>query len=142
MDFESNTHSLMRQEISEHANDKFYVKLEDTDEMEGLPIHKPTQKVGWLLAAFLSLFCYTVSNYIAGTQKGDIFAGKIANSLSLGVFGIIYTLYMLKTKDGQFVKTYNAICTLLGTKPNGHQNIPFDEVAHQDTLKAIAVSII
>ena len=38
----------------------------------------------------------------SGTQKGDIYAGKVANSLFLGTFAIIYIAYMIYIKDENF----------------------------------------
>jgi hypothetical protein len=52
--------------------------------------------LNWKVAAFISLFCYSVNNYLSGTQKGDVYAGKMANSMSLGVFALISILYKLR----------------------------------------------
>ena len=122
--------------------DKFYVKLQDEGDLYESEDGAPTWRVNWLLSAFLALFWYTGSNYIAGTQKGDIYAGKVANSLCLGMFAIIYTTIMVIRGNEQFTKTITTICTLLGTKRFGDDHELWEEVPRAETLKAICVSFI
>lgn len=92
-------------------------------------------KIGGMLAAFLSLISYTGSNYIAGTQTGDIFAGKVANSLSLGIFGIIYTIIMLKRGDTNFRESILAVTNISGNKQENEED-------KREKQKALAVSMI
>ena len=78
-----------------------YVKMENVEKDEP-EIALPSYKIGWLAAGFVSLLCFTASNYIAGTQSGNIYAGKIANSLTLGLVAAICIVYKLKKGDKDF----------------------------------------
>jgi len=90
-----------------------------------------------MLAAFLSLVSYTGSNYVAGTQTGDIFAGKVANSLSLGVFGIVYIVLMIRSKDHRFLKAFKSVTNIFG---NSHQSFTDEDVT--EIRKALVVSLL
>jgi drug/metabolite transporter (DMT)-like permease len=85
-----------------------YVKIFDEKYDQDVSMPK-VYKMGWLLAGFLSLLCFTASNYIAGTQSGNIYAGKIANSIALGIFAFACIVYKLKTGDKDFVETFDAL---------------------------------
>mmetsp|Transcript_26853 Transcript_26853/g.26778 ORF Transcript_26853/g.26778 Transcript_26853/m.26778 type:complete len:119 (-) Transcript_26853:607-963(-) len=90
-----------------------------------------------MLAAFLSLVSYTGSNYVAGTQTGDIFAGKVANSLSLGVFGIVYIVLMIRSKDQRFLRAFKSVTNIFG---NSHQSFTDEDVT--EIRKALVVSLL
>lgn len=93
--------------------------------------------INGMVAAFMSLIWYTASNYVSGTQSGDVFAGKIANSLSLGLIGIIYTSVMLIKKDEQFVKAFQVLMSIW--KSSRYHN---DDHNHGEVIKALIVSFL
>ena len=85
-----------------------------------------------------------INNYVVGTQHGDIYAGKVANSLSLGLFSFIY--FALKYKKS------GSICNLLCSTPNHinqlKHNLFTSEIQNRKTadlkeiVKAVLVSMI
>ena len=80
---------------------------------------------------------------MAGTQQGDIYAGKVANSLSLGLFAIVYSSYMLYKKDDKFVQTWNALTKIFVAQKFEPQSEHQQKVEQTgDILKAVTVSFI
>lgn len=100
--------------------------------------NKSTWRIGSLTAAFLSLFCFTGTNYVAGTQGGDIFAGKVANSIFLGLFAFVYITYMIYTKNPKFVQTWEEVTKFFGNR-SGNQNSGEEG---REVLKAISLSLL
>jgi len=120
--------------------DDYYIKLEDPEVQVDTNSYSKWQ-VGWLLSAFLACGSYTCSNYISGTQSGDFYAGKVANSLSLGLFGIIHTIYMIRKGDAQFVNTYNFLRSLFIKKHCNQDLLVQSDVTKLELLKAVGVSL-
>jgi drug/metabolite transporter (DMT)-like permease len=138
----ASTSSTGYPDLESADNDYYYVKLWDEDWQKPVPVDRSNWKIGGTLAAFISLMWYTGSNYIAGTQTGDIYAGKVANSLSLGLFAIIYSSVMIWKKDENFMKVWNLVTKTFGIKQCGSQVKLIDEEENKDTMKAVAVSLI
>lgn len=46
----------------------------------------------WLVYSFIACLCLSVFNYTTSNYNPDVLAGKMINSLTLGLFSILFTV--------------------------------------------------
>lgn len=128
-------------EIGEEETDYYCRLIEDEDTVKPVGTSS-TWRIGSMTAAFLSLLCFTGTNYVAGTQQGDIYAGKVANSLFLGCFAFFYIIYMIYTKDENFMTTWYTVTKYFGRRSTNPEEYQIEGEEGVETLKAISLSLL